>query len=253
MTGVVRPPAGNDTRRKRFWIRAGVVAGPEGFGVMLDGKPVLLPGRKALCVASKPLAEALAAEWQAAGSDDPEKRFGPDALPLTRIAGTMIERVEPDRAHSVATLAGYGAHDLLCYRAEDAEPVAALQNEAWQPWLDWLEKRHGIHLCVTTGIMPAVQSPEALAALAELLGGQPDAVLAGLGVAVPALGSLVLGLAVAEGVLKTRDAVRAASVDEREQMRRWGEDAAVLDRIAVMAADVADAERFMTLAAEGAL
>ncbi len=248
MTDEIRSPGESDSRRTRFWTNAEVIAGPHGFGVALDGKPVILPGRTPLHISSKPLAEALAAEWQMAGADDPQKRFGPDALPLTRIAGTMIERVTPDRTHFIATLAAYGKHDLLCYRADDTEHVAALQNYAWQPWLDWLRERHGIILHVTTGMIPIEQPAEALARLTDLLNSQSDATLAGLGVAVPASGSIVLGLAVAENALDATQAANIASVDERAQMQRWGEDPALLDRIAMMAADITDAARFMKLA-----
>ncbi|MBB3884664.1 ATP12 family chaperone protein [Acetobacter oeni] len=234
--------------QKRFWSNASVIAGPHGYTVTLDGKPVRLPGRASLRVISKPLAEALAAEWQAAGADNPAKRFGPDALPLTRIAGAMIERIEPHRDHAVATLAGYGEYDLLCYHTGDDKSAAARENEMWHPWLNWLRERHGIDLHVTTGIMPVVQPAAVKKGFSGLLGEKSDAELAALGVAVPALGSLVLGLAVTEGSLSAQDAVNIASLDERTQMQRWGQDPALLDHVAVVAADVMDAKRFIMLA-----
>ncbi|MBV1838048.1 ATP12 family chaperone protein [Acetobacter estunensis] len=233
--------------RQRFWKEAGVQERADGFTITLDGKSVRLPGGNPLCVTARPLAEALAAEWAAAGLDDPKGRFTPADLPLTRIAGTKIERVRPEREHIIATLADYGAHDLLCYRAETEGPLTVRQAEEWQPWLDWLNERHGITLRVTHGMMPIKQPEPALQRLRTLLATRNDADLAALGVAVPALGSLVLGLALADGAITPAQAVAAASVDERVQMERWGEDAAILDRIAAMNEDVMDAARFMEL------
>lgn len=250
MTPGGRSSADRPAPRRRFWTQAGVKAGENGFTIVLDGKPVLLPDRARLCVPSRALAEALAAEWQAAGADDPEKRFGADALPLTRIAGSMIEKVAPARDHSIAVLTGYGQHDLLCYRAASNDPLATRQAESWQPWLDWLATRHDARLVTTHGMMPVPQSEDAIAALRRTLAAQPDAILAALGVAVPALGSLTLGLALADGALNPDQAVELATLDERAQMARWGEDTAILDRIATMAADVTDASRFMVLALE---
>ncbi|WP_291364361.1 ATP12 family chaperone protein [Acetobacter sp. UBA5411] len=234
--------------RKRFWTQASVEPSDNGFAVLLDGKPVRLPGREVLQVQSRALAEALAAEWQAAGMDDPQKRFAAEDLPLTRIAGTMIERVTPDRQHSVDTLAGYGEHDLLCYRSEASDPLSARQQELWQPWLDWLHKTYDVTLTVTHGLMPVPQPSASLKKLKQVLSERSDAILAALGVCVPALGSLTLGLAVIDGRLDAERAVNIATLDERAQMERWGEDVAHLDRIATMSADVTDAARFVTLA-----
>ncbi|MFT9331927.1 MAG: ATP12 family protein, partial [Acetobacter persici] len=63
MTGSEKTPAPAGAR-KRFWKQASVVPEQDGFAVLLDGRPVRLPERTVLAVPSRPLAEALAAEWQ---------------------------------------------------------------------------------------------------------------------------------------------------------------------------------------------
>ena len=72
-------------------------------------------------------------------------------------------------------------------------------------------------------------------------------VLAGLGVAVPALGSLVLGLALADGALDAGMAHELASLDELFQAEQWGEDAEAVARRERIAEELALAERFMRL------
>ncbi len=95
--------------------------------------------------------------------------------------------------------------------------------------------------------MPVAQDPSALAALHRALLAQDAATLTGLGIAVPALGSLVLGLALAEGELGPAEAHALATLDERAQEEMWGTDEEALARRARLAADVALAARFIAL------
>ena len=71
--------------------------------------------------------------------------------------------------------------------------------------------------------------------------------LAALGIAVPALGSLVLGLALAEGRLDGAAAHALGALDELFQAEQWGEDAEAAARRAAIAADIALAARFIAL------
>ncbi|MFL1460865.1 ATP12 family protein [Roseococcus sp. DSY-14] len=229
---------------KRFWT--GVAVSEEGgaFAVRLDGRPVRLPGGGTLSVAARPLAEALAAEWDAAGRQG-EMRW--DEVPLTRLVGTAAERIAPDPAPTVAALARYGETDLLCYRAEEGE-LAAAQAREWTPWLGWARDSLGAGLAVTEGLMPAPQPPAALAALERAVAAHPPLGLAALGVLVPALGSLVLGLAVTRAGLDPAEAHRLSLLDELHQEARWGLDWEAEERRARVAADLAVAARLAALA-----
>ena len=178
---------------KRFWDHASVEMTDGGWAVLLDGRPVRLPGGVPLRIEQRPLAEAVAAEWEAAGGAKGGEMSYAD-LPLTRLAGTAQERIVPDPEPVVLEIARYGESDLLCYRAGSPEELARRQDEMWQPWLDWAERALGARLRVTTGIMHVSQDPAALAALARAVAALDTVALAPLGVAVPAMGSLVLGL-----------------------------------------------------------
>ena len=82
-----------------------------------------------------------------------------------------------------------GSNDLLCYRATDSA-LRATEDTAWSPWTGWAEQRFGIALAITAGIMPVEQGPAVHAAFKTALEDMSDYTLAGLGVIVPALGSL---------------------------------------------------------------
>lgn len=233
--------------RRRFWDRAEVVSEPEGFAVRLDGRLVRLPGGAVLRVGSRALAEALAGEWQAAGGGGKGGDFAPSDLRLTRIAGTMLERIAPDRAAVIGVLLGYARHELLCYRVRYPALLVERQQQEWDPWLEWLRVRYGVVLRSTDGVMPVDQPPEAPAGLQSVLEGLADGALAALGVAVPALGSLVLGLALVDGRLTAEQAMACATLDERTQMELWGQDAEQAARLEGLALDVKDAASFLAL------
>jgi chaperone required for assembly of F1-ATPase len=232
---------------KRFWTQAQADAGPEGYGVRLDGKPLRLPaGGPPLCVPGAAMAEAIAAEWQQAGTATGEMEYAD--VPLTRLAGTAQLRIAPDPAPVAAAIAAYGETDLLCYRAEAPAALAARQQAAWGPWLDWARTDLGAALTVTSGVVHVRQHPAAIAALRRAVDGLSAWKLAGLGIVVPALGSLVLGLAVAHDALGAMPAHALSRVDEVFQAELWGEDPAAEARRANVEADILDAVRFMGLA-----
>lgn len=234
---------------KRFWDIASAAPAPgaEGYAVMLDGRPVRLPGGAPLAISALPLAEAIAAEWQAAGGAKGGEMSFAD-VPLTRLAGTAQERIAPDPEPTIAAIARYAETDLLCYRAEDAR-LAAEQGEHWNPMLDWAALQLDAPLRVTAGLMPVAQDPQALGALRHAVAAHSPVGLSALGVLVPAYGSLVLGLAVAHGRLDAAAAHSVATLDERFQERFWGTDPEAAARRERIARDVALAERLLLLSA----
>ena len=86
-----------------------------GFALTLDGKPARTPGKNPLVVASRAVAQALAAEWQAQG-----ERIDPATMPLTRIVNSAIDRVAREMEPVRAEIVNYAGSDLICYRAEGA-------------------------------------------------------------------------------------------------------------------------------------
>jgi chaperone required for assembly of F1-ATPase len=168
-------------------------------------------------------------------------------LPLTSLAGTSQERVAPNPGPTVEALLKYGETDLLCYEAEGPDGLVALQEKRWAPWLNWAAEVLGVRLIRVRGVMPVDQPAEALAALRVALTSLPAPVLAGLGVLVPAMGSLVLGLAVAKGALDPAEAHALSALDELYEVETWGEDREAQERRRRVAEDIAMAARFIAL------
>ena len=227
---------------RRVYRETAVTAFDGGFAPTLDGRPVRTPADRPLAVPTRSLAEAIAEEW-----DAQEKTVRPETMPLAGLAATALDRVGPARSDIVAQVAGYGATDLLCYRAESPDELVRRQAAAWQPLLDWAADAHGAPLAVTVGVLPVEQPVEALAKLRAAVEAADDFRLAALTRATKACGSLVIGLALIQGRLDAEAAFEASFVDDDFQIERWGADDEALARRNRLRADVAAAERFLRL------
>jgi chaperone required for assembly of F1-ATPase len=211
-----------------------------GWGIALDGSPILSPARHELIVPSAALAEAIAAEW-----DAQKEEIRPATMPLTRLAATAIDRTSAQRDQVVAETANYAGTDLVCYRADHPPALVARQQAEWQPLIDWAMLRYDAGLAVTNGILPQPQSPAALKAFATAVAAQDDFRLTALHAMTAACGSLVIALALMEGRLDAAAAFAVSQLDETFQIEAWGEDAEAAARRHALAEDIAAAARFV--------
>lgn len=227
---------------KRFWTEAAAVATGGQWAVELDGKPIRTPARALLRVPARPLAEAIAAEWNAV-----EERVDPRAMPLTGLANAALDRVAPDRPAFAQGIARYRESDLACYRAEGPRALAARQEEHWDALLAWARRRFDVDFRTTAGIVPVAQPPATLARLSHAVGALDSFRLAALSPLVTIGGSLVAGLAVLEGAMSAEQAWEAVSIDERWQLEQWGSDAEAEAALANRRRDFLAAARFLEL------
>jgi chaperone required for assembly of F1-ATPase len=227
---------------KRFYENVTVLAEGDSFGVRLDGKPLRTPAKAALVLPSHALAEAIAAEWRGQGVT-----VKLTDLPLTRLASTGLDLVAARRAEIVAEVARYAGTDLVCYRAEHPPVLARRQHETWQPLIDWATLRYDARLEVTAGIVPVTQSAATLRAFAAAVESYGNLELAALHLAASAAGSLVVALALVEGLLDVESAFAAAQLDESFEIEQWGEDAEQAQRRAALKEDMGLARQFISL------
>lgn len=227
---------------RRVYEVVTVEEGPEPVAVLLDGRPLRTPARLALRLPTRPLAEAVAAEWAAQG-----ERIDPETMPLTRLAATATDLMPGRRGDVVAELADHAGTDLLCYRTASPAELAARQQARWQPWLDWAAATFGARLEVTRVLDPTPQPRASLEALERVLARLTDWSLVGLHAAVRTTGSLVLGLALLRGALDAEEAFALAQLDELFEIERWGAEREQQRRLAALRRDLGAAERFLRL------
>jgi chaperone required for assembly of F1-ATPase len=234
---------------KRFYKEVSVEPCEEGFGLLLDGKPVRTPARARLAVPSRPLAEALAEEWRAQGED-----INPATMPKTRLVNTALDGVSREMEAVTAEVAKFAGSDLICYRAGAPDSLVEAQNAAWTPVLDFARENFGARFHCAEGVM-FVEQPEdsraaILRAIAQAGQGEGGALrLAALHLMTTLAGSVLIPLALIHGGLDLDAAWAAAHVDEDFQARSWGADDEALARRAARLKEFAAAhEVFVALA-----
>jgi chaperone required for assembly of F1-ATPase len=221
--------------RERFYEHAGTESGSGGHAVRLDGKAVQTPARRPLAAPSLPLAQALAAEWEAqVGKIDPAK------MPLTRLANSIIDGVADMPGPVKAEIEKYLASDLLFYRALSPQRLRERQAEHWDPVLRWAKDTLGADFKTGEGVVHIAQPQSALDAAAAAIPDDPWR-LGALHVITTLTGSALLALAVLRGELSVEDAWRAAHVDEDWNMEQWGRDELALERRAFRRAEMESA------------
>jgi len=211
--------------RKRFYKEVHVGEGGQGgFPLLLDGKPVKTPGRRALAAPTRPLVEQIAAEWNAQ-----QDIVDPARMPLTRLANAVIDAVADAPQPVVDEVAKYLGADLLCYRADRPEGLVERQTRAWDPVLAWARETLGARFVLAQGVTHVAQPEAAIAAMRAAIPADPWR-LGAVSALTTLTGSALLALALAHGAIEPEPAWAAAHVDEDWQMAQWGRDEDALQR-----------------------
>jgi chaperone required for assembly of F1-ATPase len=207
-------------RPKRFYRGVSVDGAALAFRVLLDGRPIRTPAKRELAVPAQPLAEAVAAEWEAQG-----ERIDPDSMPLTRLVNSAIDGVTGREAEVRANIAQFAGSDLLCYRADGPAELARRQADAWDPVLTWARDTLGARFVLGRGVVPVAQPQAAITAVERALADLDAFDLTAHHVIATLTASALLALAHARGRMTADEAWQAAHIDEDWQISQWGEDA----------------------------
>jgi chaperone required for assembly of F1-ATPase len=217
---------------KRFYREVTVALGEGGFSVLLDGRGAKTPGRRPLAAASRAVAEAIAAEWEAQS-----EVIDPPAMPLTRLANAAIDRVANDMNAVRAEIVKYAGTDAICYRAEGPAGLVAAQDRHWSPLVHWARTALGARLRLAAGVVHVPQDPTVADAVREAIEPLGALALAALHVVTTLTGSAIVALALQRGRITPGQAWAAAHVDEDWQMAQWGADDIALTRRAARRRD----------------
>ncbi len=232
--------------RARFYQKATAGEAEQRFQVLLDGRPVRTPASKPLAAPRLTLAEALAAEWNAQ-----QDKIDPAAMPLTRLANSIVDGVVPSPQPVAAEIEKYLGTDLLLYRAAEPAGLVAMQRGRWDPVLDWARETLGARFVTVEGVMFATQPAEAIAAAAAAIP-KGETIenawrLGALNVVTTLTGSALLALALAAGRITADEAWAAAHADEDWNMEFWGRDELALQRRAYRFAEMKAAATVLSL------
>jgi chaperone required for assembly of F1-ATPase len=206
---------------KRFYREVLTVEADGVHAIHLDGRAARTPGRNLLALPTAAAAEVVALEWRAQ-----EGVIDPARMHATRIANTAIDSLGGRLDEIRADIARYASSDLVCYRAEEPEGLAARQREAWDPVLDWARSHVGADFQLAGGIIHVDQPPAALAAVATALAREGETMrLAALHVLTTLSGSCLIALKFGAGAIGAEAAFAASTIDEDWNADAWGRDA----------------------------
>ncbi len=212
------------------------------FSIALDDQILRTPNEGVYALPTSELAMEIAAEWRSQ-----EVEIDPKTMPLTIIAGTAVDRVEPNFAEVVEAVVRYASTDLLCYRASQPVELAEQQRVTWQPLLDWASANLGVPIKVTEGIVPIEQDTEVIERLRVRLTGYDHFWLASIHGLTTSLGSIFLALAVVENHIEVERALAVCRLEEEFQESKWGIDDEAAERRDAVRTEALVAARFLTL------
>lgn len=210
-------------RAKRFYKEVTVkeVRLPDartGHGIHLDGRPLRTPAKRVLAPPSRPLALAIAREW-----DAQDKFIMPHTMPLMTLATTAVDQIPSIRDQLEDGMLQYLASDTVCFRSPDGDDarLKRLETAHWDPALAWFNGRFNTALVPTDSLELRVAHAD-LEAVAAFLDAQSDEAIAALDMLTISCKSFVLAAAVTEGHLSAADGCAAARVAEDAQIEEWG-------------------------------
>lgn len=206
---------------KRFYKEVATGENGDGtFSILLDGKPVKTPAKTTLVLPTKQAADLVAQEWR-----EQETRINPAHMPKTRLANTALDGVASQTQAVMEDVVRFASNDLLFYRANHPENLVALQQEKWDPFLDWYAETIGARFETVDGIMHVSQPKEAVAAFSQVLTRHAAPLkLACLHTMTALTGSALIAFALAENAFDLETGWEAAHVDENFNISQWGED-----------------------------
>jgi chaperone required for assembly of F1-ATPase len=216
-------------RPNRFWQATGLTEVEGGAGIALDGRPVKTPKGNLLVLPNAALAQLVEAEWAAVG-----EYVDYEAMPLTRLAFASVDRMDEVLDDTLAEVTRYAETDLLCYPAEYPAALQAREDAAWLPVLAWADAAFDLQFHQNKSIIHQPQPPETLTRIQSLISAATPYEQAGIMLAIPLLGSVVLALALWRGHLTGEAAFHASRIGEDFQSETWGRDEEAAKRAAGM-------------------
>ncbi|KAJ3351109.1 ATP synthase complex assembly protein atp12 [Allomyces javanicus] len=224
-------PAPKPPQLKRFWRAVSLKEGENGYNVLLDGRAVKTPKGTPLTVpaAHRHMAYMVSGEWESQ-----DKLIKPYSLPLTSlVVRAQDDMTDPEvRADATDKLMKFLDTDATCYHSDHPECLVELQQQHWDPLVDWVRTTFNVELFTTTSLLAPKQPAATKAVLRAHVDQYTPHQMACFEKAVLASKSFVIGLALVEGRLSGQQASDAARVEVMSQIARFGEveDAHDVDR-----------------------
>ncbi|XP_076687131.1 ATP synthase mitochondrial F1 complex assembly factor 2 homolog l(2)k14505 [Andrena cerasifolii] len=203
---------------KRFYRKTNILSSGGKFEVTLDQRKLKTPRGKIFEVDSKPLALAIAAEW-----DAQKEIIDRSNMHLTALCNTVLDN---PHNHTKLNMANYIVNclemDTVLFHSNESEEWTKLQSDKWDPLVQWFCDNYRVNLMKTKSINAPAVSPETKAVLIRHLMSYSYSAVHGFMYGVDAVKSVILTLAAAERVINIEEAVKLSRLEEDYQASHWG-------------------------------
>ncbi|XP_024946870.1 ATP synthase mitochondrial F1 complex assembly factor 2 isoform X2 [Cephus cinctus] len=203
---------------KRFYRRTNILSSGGKFEITLDQRKLKTPKGQIFEVNSKPLALAVATEWESQGDI-----INRGNMHLTALCSTALDNPHNhNKLDIVNYIVNYLETDTILFHSADAEELTKLQMEKWDPLIQWFCDQYEIDIVKTNSIEAPVVPLQTKAVLTRHLSSYNFEAVQGFMYAVDTLKSVILPLAAVERVIGIEEAVRLSRLEEEYQISHWG-------------------------------
>lgn len=169
-------------------------------------------------VESEPLAYAIAHEWDAQSGD-----IDKTSMILTALTNTVIDNPNHlTKIDIVNFLLHYAETDTILFHDASQPNLLKLQEEQWNPLVDWFNERYQTKLEATIDITPPKFPDNAKMQIVNYLTSYDLPALHGIQFAVETLKSIILAFACIDRVMTPEKAVLLSRLEEEYQLGHWG-------------------------------
>lgn len=202
---------------KRFYKHVDVKKHGEFHGITVDGKFVKTPKRNILATPSHAYAVTIAAEW-----DAQEGRIRPSSMPMMGLASAALDVVPEFRERMLDSIKRFTHTDTACIRADRPSELVAAQDKALDPIIAHATGGSTARIEVTRGGLTAHQETRTEQWVSSTVHGLDDWSLVAMDSAASCAKSVLIAIALRDGVISPAEAVEAARSEELWQSRVWG-------------------------------
>uniref|UniRef100_A0A8C7F8E4 ATP synthase mitochondrial F1 complex assembly factor 2 n=1 Tax=Oncorhynchus kisutch TaxID=8019 RepID=A0A8C7F8E4_ONCKI len=204
------------TERKKFYEDVSISHGEGGmFEINLDRRKLKTPGGKLFTAPNEALAIAVANEWDT--QKDILKFY---SMHMTTLCNTALDNPTFRSKDQMITAI---IHVYNCTEIETEPPsLVELQNNEWDPVLNWIEDRYNVVIGSSTSILGPEIPQATMDTFRQHLGSYNFWSLTGLEYVITQLKSVVLAFALIDKHITVEQAVLLSRLEEEFQIGHWG-------------------------------
>lgn len=169
-------------------------------------------------IPSKPLALAIASEWESQRAVIKQSQ-----MHLTSLTFTSIDNPMNSTNESLADkLINFLETDTVCYRSEEPEELRLKEDKEWNPIVDWFIKKYSVDVDIISNLLQTPVPEETLRVMHDHLIKFNLQSLIGFSFVCENLKSVILSLALLEREIDVERAVSLSMLETQFQTKIWG-------------------------------